>query len=310
MDQVAWDVYFQYPFWGSIIAAYIPIKALAAGLVLLSAYLLWARRLGDREKRFVAAVAFPATIIYFLLAYLDLATAEFGLRHGDTNLLGRAAQVFFTPHFSSFIAVGAWTSSLLALVTLLLFAGYVWPRINVAKTAGDWALRILGPPVALVASIYTALLYMEATARGALIDTALPVLHFLYAMSIGLLALYAAAGEKAYAKAGSYAVGAILGILLLQLLAYSMGFYRADATMAWRIMLTGQNPLIPAGNYGAVSASFWGGAALWALALLTSIYASVKSAKPAAVAAIVLLGLGISLVEFSRLMAVQFVPNS
>jgi hypothetical protein len=70
------------------------------------------------------------------LAYLDLATAEFGLRHGDTKLLGRAAQLFFIPNFSSFIAVGAWTSSLLALVTLLLFAGYVWPRINVAKTAG------------------------------------------------------------------------------------------------------------------------------------------------------------------------------
>ncbi len=80
--------------------------------------------------------------------------------------------------------------------------------------------------------------------------------------------------------------------------------------MALRIMLTGQNPLIPAGNYGAVSAGFWGGAALWALALLTSIYASVKSARPAAVAAIVLPGLGISLVEFSRLTAVQFMPNS
>jgi len=75
-------------------------------------------------------------------------------------------------------------------------------------------------------------------------------------------------------------------------------------------MLTSQNPLIPAENYGAVSANFWGGTALWALALLTSIYASVKSARPAAVAAIVLLGLGISLVEFSRLMAVRFVPNS
>jgi hypothetical protein len=164
--------------------------------------------------------------------------------------------------------------------------------------------------VALAASIYTALLYMEATARGALIDTALPVLHFLYAVSIGLLALYAASGEKTYAKAGSYAVGAVLGILVLQLLAYSMGFYRADVTMAWKFMLTGQNPLIPARNYGAVSASLWGGAALWALALSTSIYAFVKSARPVAVAAIVLLGLGISLMEFSRLMAVRFVPNS
>lgn len=164
--------------------------------------------------------------------------------------------------------------------------------------------------MALVASIYTALLYMKATARGALIDTALPVLHFLYAVSTGLLALYAASGEKAYAKAGSYAVGAVLGILVLQLLAYSMGFYRADVTMAWRFMLTSQNPLVPAGNYGAVSASFWGGAALWALVLLTSIYASVKSARPAAVAAIVLPGLEILFVEFSRLMAVQFVPNS
>jgi ferredoxin len=70
---------------------HIPIKALVAWLVRLSAYLLWTRRLGDREMMFIAAVAFPATIIYFLLVYLDLATAEFGLRHGDTNLLGRAA---------------------------------------------------------------------------------------------------------------------------------------------------------------------------------------------------------------------------
>ena len=86
--------------------------------------------------------------------------------------------------------------------------------------------------MALVASIYTALLYVEATARDVLIDTALSVLHFLYAASIGLLALYAASGEKAYAKAGSYAVGAVLGILVLRLLAYSMGFYRADVTTA------------------------------------------------------------------------------
>lgn len=309
MEQVAWDVFFQYPFWGSLIALYVPIKALAAGLVFAASYLAWGGVLSAVLRRRVFKVVLPLVLIYFAFAYLDLATVEYGLKHGDFAMLTRASQVFFTPHFTSFIAVGAWVSAVFTLLALAFGAEALLPVGRRLEPVNSWLLKIAGPPVSLVASLYTAFLFLESTARGGFQDPALVVLYFLYMASLGLVGLYVLGGERPLVKFGVYGTALTLAVLVVELIAYSMELYRADAALAWSLMTTGAAWLLPV-KYDVLPGTFWGGFMLMILATGVGTAASVRNSRAVAAAALVLFAAGIALVEFSRIIAVQLVPNS
>lgn len=313
--QVAWDVFFKYPFIGSYIAAYIPLKALAAGLVMLASYLLWRRSLDEGLARRIYATAFAATLAYFLLAYVDLATFEFATREGTPawctsyNLCGsaaRASQVFITPNPTSFIAWGAWSSALLTLITLLAAAAYI--ALRPLRPIADLVVKYAGPPVATVAGLYTSFLYIQWTARGVLVDSAYVVLFALYMFTAAFLAL-AAFGHAQWAKAGAYGAGFTLAFYVAQLFAYALGLYRQDALEAWTLMVAGRSALLPA-EYGAVSGAFWAGIALSIVSVALAIVGARLSSKAAAAGALGTYAVGIALVEFARLISAQLVPNS
>ena len=315
MQQVVWDIFFKYPFWGSYIAAYLPFKALAAGLLLFMSYLLWAKALGDKSRRVMSVAIFVSTIIYFGLAYADLATFEYAVLHGKSELLMRASQVFATPHFTSFVAIGAWTSMILTIISVLLILETILVKIGVKGVSplaklNNALVMVLGPPVAFVAAIYTAFLFTEATARGILVDPIIIPLHFAYAVVLGSGVAYVLTGIRGLGKLCSYGIAAVLAILVIQLIEFGMGFYREDAMVAWTIVVTGVNPLIEGMNYGAVSSMFWMGTALWIVSLILSIVGVWRSNKPLILASLLLFAIGVSFTEFSRLIAAQFMPNS
>lgn len=315
MEQVAWDVFFKYPFVGSYIAVYVPLKALAAGLVLIAAYLLWAKAFDERLGKRIFPIAFVATLAYFLLAYVDLATLEFASEGGyhpwcdAYNLCGsygRASQVFLTPNPTSMIAWGAWSSALLTLITFIALLGY-----NFAKglrPLADWVVKIAGPPVAVVAALYTAFLYMQWTARGVLVDASYVVLFALYMLAAAFTAV-GALGLRGYAKLGAFAIGLIIAVYLVQMVATSMGLYRQDASEAWRLMTTGATGLFDA-TYPQISTSFWLGVSLTVASLITAAVGYFKDKKALLAASLVLLIVAVASVEFARLISAQLVPNS
>lgn len=49
---------------------------------MLASYLLWRRNLDEGLAKRIYATAFAATLAYFLLAYVDLATFEFAVKEG------------------------------------------------------------------------------------------------------------------------------------------------------------------------------------------------------------------------------------
>ncbi|AET33324.1 hypothetical protein [Pyrobaculum ferrireducens] len=287
MEQVSWDVFFQYPFWGSLIAIYVPIKALAAGLVFAASYLAWGGALGASLRRRVFTAVLPLVLVYFALAYLDLATAEYGLEHGDFAMLTRASQVFFTPHFTSFIAVGAWVSAVFTLLALIFGAEALLPAGRRLEPLNSWLLKIAGPPISLVAALYTAFLFLESTARGAFQDPALVVLYFLYMASLGLVGLYVFGGDRQLAKFGVYGMALTVAVLVAGLIAYSMGLYRTDAALAWSLMTTGAAWLLPV-KYDVLPGSFWGGFVLMLLATGIGTAASMRNFRGMAAAALAL----------------------
>ncbi len=309
MDQVAWDVFFQYPFWGSLVALYIPIKALAAGLILVASYLAWGGRLSAELRRRTFRAVLPLVLVYFGLAYLDLATVEYGLTHGDVAMLTRALQVFITPHFTSFIAVGAWISAVFTLLALIFSAETLLSAGRRLAPLNSWLLKILGPPVSLVAGLYTAFLFLESTARGAFQDPALVALYFLYMVSLGLVVMFIFGGDRQLAKFGAYGMAASLAILVAELAAYSMGFFWEDAKLAWSIMTTGSVWLQPV-TYSVLPAAFWGGFVLIAISTAVVTVATTRNSRATAATALIMFAAGIALVEFSRIIAVQLVPNS
>ena len=316
MQQVVWDVFFKYPFWGSYIAIYIPFKALAAGTLLFLSYLLWAKALDQRVRTIGSVLIFIGTVVYFGLAYADLTTFEYAVFHGKSELLMRAAQVFVTPHFTSFIAIGAWTSIILTIISILLILEVIISKLASQQAASPLAklnnglVMVLGPPVAVVAAIYTAMLFNEATARGILVDPILVPLHFSYALAIGAGVVYVVGRLGPMGRLSSYSMAASLGIAIIQLILFGLGLYRADAQVAWTIMISGVNPLIEGMNYGVVSSLFWAGFALWVISVAVGAVGVKKQLAAVFAISLILFAAGISMIEFARLMAAQFVPNS
>lgn len=327
---VVWDVFFKYPFWGSIVAAYIPIKAIAAGLVFILGYVFWTRKVKEYGLSKIFLLAFITTVIYFLLAYIDLATVEFAMSGGTSNfwctnsdLCGsymRPLQVFLTPNPSSFIAWGAWLSLLMLIITGIgmLFSITSWIKpLRVASkplfVVNSTIIRTIGIPISILAGIYTALLFNEATARGLLIDPSLIILSFAYMITLGSGFVYVILGDEYNSLAKSSIIGGlvIIGIFIIQIMLSILGFYRLDAQYAMELLLYGQNPFMQGLLYNSVSLLYKLGLGLIIIGTFGNLL-SYRFIRRRIIFAIflIIITIGIGFTEFARLLAVQFIPNS
>ncbi|MEM0373832.1 MAG: hypothetical protein QXV69_09700 [Sulfolobaceae archaeon] len=330
---VVWDVFFKYPFWGSYIASYVPIKALAAGSVFILGFYLWYKKQNNNIIARIGPISLIASIIYFLLSYLDLATVEFALSEGtpdwcsSSNLcgsLGRPIQVFITPNPTSFVAWGAWVSVFMIIITALMTLYSISQRFKFLRiisgpslTISTYAIKTVGIPISLIAGIYTGLLFNEATARGLFVDPSIVVLYFLYMLTMGFMIVYLITGNaehSIFAKISIYLLVSVIGLQILQITIGVLGFYRLDAQYASEMLLYGTNPFMQStSQYGLVSVFFKLGLVLWVIALILSILGYRKilgKSRLFYLISIIIFGIGIGLVEFSKLLAVQFIPNS
>lgn len=137
--------------WGWMITLNMWAKSIATGVILVGVYLL--KKYGERVegvKTAMPVVSFIFLNIFLLFTLLDL-HHPFRMWH-----------IFFYPHWTSAITVGAWLATILTGIIFIMAAGKVLNKLNddLYNTL-MWAAFIFAIPVTL----YTATIMGEAAAR-------------------------------------------------------------------------------------------------------------------------------------------------
>jgi Ni/Fe-hydrogenase subunit HybB-like protein len=161
--------------WGWMITLNMWAKSIGTGVVLVGVYLL--KKYGDRVagvKTVMPVVSFIFLNIFLLFTLLDL-HQPFRMWH-----------IFFYPHWTSAITVGAWLATIFTGIIFLMAAGRVMNRITDAQyNKLMWAAFLFAIPVTL----YTATIMGEAAARE-LWQTPTELLQMALAAFIGGSATY------------------------------------------------------------------------------------------------------------------------
>ncbi len=161
--------------WGWMITLNMWAKSIGTGVVLVGVYLL--KKYGDRVasvKTVMPVVSFIFLNIFLLFTLLDL-HQPFRMWH-----------IFFYPHWTSAITVGAWLATIFTGIIFLMAAGKIMNKISEEQyNKLMWAAFVFAIPVTL----YTATIMGEAAARE-LWQTPTELLQMALAAFIGGSATY------------------------------------------------------------------------------------------------------------------------
>ncbi len=140
--------------WGWMITLNLWAKSIATGTVLVGAFLL-ARHKDEGGvtgiRKLIPLVAFIFLNIFLLFTLLDL--------HQPLRMVN----IFFHPHFTSAITVGAWMAT--ALTGVIAFMAFLAVMKNQTKGLYDLLLKI-AVILAIPVTLYTAVIMGEASARS------------------------------------------------------------------------------------------------------------------------------------------------
>jgi predicted membrane protein len=161
--------------WGWMITLNMWAKSIGTGVVLIGVYLL--KKYGDRVatvKTLMPVISFVFLNIFLLFTLLDL-HQPFRMWH-----------IFFYPHWTSAITVGAWLATIFTGIIFVMAAGRIMNKIDdELYNKLMWAAFVFAIPVTL----YTATIMGEATARE-LWQTPTELLQMALAAFIGGSATY------------------------------------------------------------------------------------------------------------------------
>ena len=161
--------------WGWMITLNMWAKSIGTGVVLVGVYLL--KKYGDRVatvKTMMPVISFIFLNIFLLFTLLDL-HQPFRMWH-----------IFFYPHWTSAITVGAWLATIFTGIIFVMAAGKITNKINDEQyNKLMWAAFVFAIPVTL----YTATIMGEASARE-LWQTPTELLQMALAAFIGGSATY------------------------------------------------------------------------------------------------------------------------
>ncbi|WP_300364773.1 NrfD/PsrC family molybdoenzyme membrane anchor subunit [Hydrogenimonas sp.] len=137
--------------WGWMITLNMWAKSIGTGVVLIGVYLL--KKYGDRAatvKTLMPVISFIFLNIFLLFTLLDL-HQPFRMWH-----------IFFYPHWTSAITVGAWLATIFTGIIFVMAAGKILKRIDEEQyNKLMWAAFVFAIPVTL----YTATIMGESAAR-------------------------------------------------------------------------------------------------------------------------------------------------
>jgi len=137
--------------WGWMITLNMWAKSIGTGVVLIGVYLL--KKYGDRVasiKTLMPVISFIFLNIFLLFTLLDL--------HQPLRMW----HIFFYPHWTSAITVGAWLATIFTGIIFIMAAGHIMKKITDEQyNKLMWAAFIFAIPVTL----YTATIMGEASAR-------------------------------------------------------------------------------------------------------------------------------------------------
>ena len=153
--------------WGWMITLNMWAKSVGTGVILIGAYLLYRHKKEDMPnlRWMMPLISFIFLNIFLLFTLTDLHQPY------------RMVNIFFHPHWTSAITVGAWMASLFTLlITIMLVIGFVdaFPDVarhnGLAKTAREHSgfYEKIFPFVVFLAipvTLYTAIIMAESSAR-------------------------------------------------------------------------------------------------------------------------------------------------
>ncbi len=136
--------------WGWIITMNMWAKSIGTGVIFMLFYLM--KRYPEQAK----PLYFPVTVVSLVFIHIFLLFTVI-----DLHQMFRFWHIFFYPHFTSAITVGAWIVTILVMVLFgMAYASYIKKDESLFGKLTVWAV-ILAIPVTL----YTAGIMAEATAR-------------------------------------------------------------------------------------------------------------------------------------------------
>ena len=136
--------------WGWIITMNMWAKSIGTGVIFMLFYLM--KRYPEQAK----PLYFPVTVVSLVFIHIFLLFTVI-----DLHQMFRFWHIFFYPHFTSAITVGAWIVTILVMVLFgMAYASYIKKDESLFSKLTVWAV-ILAIPVTL----YTAGIMAEATAR-------------------------------------------------------------------------------------------------------------------------------------------------
>ena len=202
--------------WGWMITLNLWAKSIATGVVLVGAYML-ARHKDEGGvtgiRRTIPVVAFIFLNIFLLFTLLDL--------HQPLRMVN----IFFHPHFTSAITVGAWMAT--ALTGVIAFMAFLAVMKNQTKGLYDLLLKI-AVILAIPVTLYTAVIMGEASAR-ALWATPAELAQMAFAALVAGSSILLLLGSKFSSEAKRE-----LGIILAVAASLSLIMYLGEYYFSWK----------------------------------------------------------------------------
>jgi Fe-S-cluster-containing dehydrogenase component/formate-dependent nitrite reductase membrane component NrfD len=280
--------------WHWQVPAYIVTKDIAAGLFILMCLLAFdgAANLSPLFQLVSSATVVAFLIVTTLLLVFDLEKPE------------RFLSIVFRPQWKSWLARGAFLLigfSTLAGVVLLLDAAAYFGVLPATVPAGLRNLLLLiGTPLAVVTSVYTAWLFAQAEGRDLWQSPALTMQFFIRTFVAGFAAAVILAVLLAPAIVRPLAVGLSLSIVADFLMVW---FCEVRAVHATEVAAQGAKQM----TRGPYRRHFWIGGILIGHGLaVIAAFAGGMIVPACALAAVV----GLFFREYAFVMAAQRVPNS
>ncbi len=261
---VTLDVAIPQVIWGWMITLNMWAKSIGTGVIFIGAYLLarYSDKVGDKVKLWMPIVSFIFLNIFLLFTLLDL-HQPFRMWH-----------IFFYPHFTSAITVGAWMATLFTGIIFILAVIAVKKYLlkKECKLEGLYnpllkAAVVLAVPV----TMYTAVIMGEATARELWQTPAELVQMLLAALLTGSAVFLLIGGNWSYEIKRDLAI--ILGVSAFISFTIYMGEYYFGHMKAEEVAAI----IAYVKEHGPYHAMFWAGQWIAFIVPMILVYFSLKS---------------------------------
>jgi len=242
--------------WGWIITMNMWAKSIGTGVIFLLFYLL------KKYPDAAASLRFPVTVVSIVFIHIFLFFTVI-----DLHQMFRFWHIFFHPHWTSAITVGAWIVTVLVVVLFgMAFASFIKKDNALFDKLLGWAV-VLAVPVTL----YTAAIMAESTARE-LWQMPTEAVQMLLAATLAGSATMILLGEKLPYEA-KRDLGIVLGMsALIAFIVYMseliFGPMKAEEVMATLEFVKG---------HGEYTTMFWIGQSMAFIAPMVLVWLSVTN---------------------------------